>query len=750
MLDKNNEVFFEEYCKTCKYKNYSETDSPCEECIAEPVNLYSHKPVKWEGVDTLFNQPPKKKDHDVERAVRQAVYLRASDTAKSIDKQSNLESRVHMRDLISCAVDCVCDVCKDGFTYTYGQMEDVLHSIITGEFHSNEKVITRDHTLGYTRWLSADLPNATEISDNAFQNNPLLNVINIPKVTKIGYGAFAGTTSLWNNRNSEEDTKIFENIESIDFGGFMESGVTCDAKMYSYYYPLLFSKLTEAGTSSFYRCSKLLHIQMDIIPYIASNMFAECAYLRQVTAPEATIIKSSAFARCKYLDFEYRHNPMPKVTEIEYGAFEECVGLERVTFENVTKIGSSAFGKCYTLTEINLPNLVNIGNYAFECCYNLPNINLPNLVTLGSYAFQNCTHLNSIDLPNVKTVGELAFSGCASLLQVGLESVKVIGDNAFMGCYNLRDIRLDNVESLPVVSNGSIPLNDSLIISVPLALYEQFITHPVWRKFGQSILPKENDMEKALAISITCHGPGSVRDLYGRELFNSFHGISFWFDPSSYQDKPSSQYYYMIEPFGEDIHDVLSLTDNGIDCTDSLETIYTDIHMFEIENVDSASYGFVEDSSGWYVSQNKGVKSSAALCKVVFNTTDATTIKFKVINYAEANYDYGIFSNIDASLSTTSAADDSSRIFWNGKSQHSASEKEITYQIPAGQHFIYIKYLKDGSADKNNDCLKFKIATENKVVRRTKKYKYTIDLSSTVDNHEVHVVFARKKDAKPA
>ncbi len=70
MLDKNNEVFFEEYCKTCKYKNFSETDSPCAECIAEPVNLYSHKPVKWEGADGIFSGPPPRPDHAYQRAVK--------------------------------------------------------------------------------------------------------------------------------------------------------------------------------------------------------------------------------------------------------------------------------------------------------------------------------------------------------------------------------------------------------------------------------------------------------------------------------------------------------------------------------------------------------------------------------------------------------------------------------------------------------------------------------------------------------
>lgn len=70
MIDKNNEVLFGEYCKTCKYRNYSETDSPCSECLAEPVNLYSHKPVKWEGADGIYAGPPPRPDHAYQRAVK--------------------------------------------------------------------------------------------------------------------------------------------------------------------------------------------------------------------------------------------------------------------------------------------------------------------------------------------------------------------------------------------------------------------------------------------------------------------------------------------------------------------------------------------------------------------------------------------------------------------------------------------------------------------------------------------------------
>lgn len=45
-MDQNyKEVYFDQYCVTCKHKD---TDDPCDECLHNPVNLYSHKPVNWE------------------------------------------------------------------------------------------------------------------------------------------------------------------------------------------------------------------------------------------------------------------------------------------------------------------------------------------------------------------------------------------------------------------------------------------------------------------------------------------------------------------------------------------------------------------------------------------------------------------------------------------------------------------------------------------------------------------------------
>lgn len=84
MIDPKNEILFCEYCKTCKHKLCDCEDEPCCDCLATPVNYYSHKPVLWEGVDTLFNKPVERRNHEVERAVKEAVYLNAKDTAESI------------------------------------------------------------------------------------------------------------------------------------------------------------------------------------------------------------------------------------------------------------------------------------------------------------------------------------------------------------------------------------------------------------------------------------------------------------------------------------------------------------------------------------------------------------------------------------------------------------------------------------------------------------------------------------------
>jgi hypothetical protein len=47
--DVTKEVYFHEYCPTCKHKKKRAAEDPCNECLTYPSNINSHKPVNWEA-----------------------------------------------------------------------------------------------------------------------------------------------------------------------------------------------------------------------------------------------------------------------------------------------------------------------------------------------------------------------------------------------------------------------------------------------------------------------------------------------------------------------------------------------------------------------------------------------------------------------------------------------------------------------------------------------------------------------------
>lgn len=47
MENEYKEVYFDQYCKTCKFQKNKEDDTPCDECLSEPARIYSHKPAKY-------------------------------------------------------------------------------------------------------------------------------------------------------------------------------------------------------------------------------------------------------------------------------------------------------------------------------------------------------------------------------------------------------------------------------------------------------------------------------------------------------------------------------------------------------------------------------------------------------------------------------------------------------------------------------------------------------------------------------
>lgn len=133
---------------------------------------------------------------------------------------------------------------------------------------------------------------------------------------------------------------------------------------------------------------------------------------------------------------------------------------------------------------------------------------------------------------------------------------------------------------------------------------------------------------------------------------------------------------------------------------------------YTVEKPSGATYGFSPKADNYYESTNKGVNSSYAMAKLNFTTDGSYKLYLDCINYAETNYDFGILSELDKTLQMSNTAD-STNVKRSFKGSSSTNIQTVDYgQIARGSHYIYIKFRKDSSVDKNYDSLKFKVRTE--------------------------------------
>lgn len=56
------EVYFHQYCQTCKHRDKSEGEDPCWDCLDQPWNEHSHKPIFWEEADPHAGRSAKRSD----------------------------------------------------------------------------------------------------------------------------------------------------------------------------------------------------------------------------------------------------------------------------------------------------------------------------------------------------------------------------------------------------------------------------------------------------------------------------------------------------------------------------------------------------------------------------------------------------------------------------------------------------------------------------------------------------------------
>ena len=129
-------------------------------------------------------------------------------------------------------------------------------------------------------------------------------------------------------------------------------------------------------------------------------------------------------------------------------------------------------------------------------------------------------------------------------------------------------------------------------------------------------------------------------------------------------------------------------------------TILTRSYSVEIPT--DVTYGFIDDGE-YYVSANKGIDNSFSYCILHFNGYEKLTIE--TVQNSESGYDYGLLSNLDSYMSKSNSTGNQLYQIPNGTNTYE-------YTTDGGEHFITIKYKKDGSASSGDDTLKFRIISE--------------------------------------
>lgn len=189
--------------------------------------------------------------------------------------------------------------------------------------------------------------------------------------------------------------------------------------------------------------------------------------------------------------------------------------------------------------------------------------------------------------------------------------------------------------------------------------------------------------------------------------------------------------------------------DNGVDITSQLVGGIP-ANTYEIDTqVSGASYGFnLNSSTGYYVSTNDGVGSSASVARVNFNLESDVLVTIQYINQGESQADYGMFGKIDTTVSTTgntytsssASPDDPNNYYYMcaTSADSTTTVKTLTYEISAGEHYIDIKYAKDQASDDGYDSLQWKILS---IEATSAGGDYTYTLTNIQQKHSLIFIF---------
>ena len=203
------------------------------------------------------------------------------------------------------------------------------------------------------------------------------------------------------------------------------------------------------------------------------------------------------------------------ILRIKKNAFEKCVNLKSINFNNninIETISEGLFKDCTSLEIARIPqNVKTIEQFAFQGCLSLENVIFPEALRKIEYsAFKYCKNLKKINFKNnINIIGDSSFEECASITSVVIpSSVERIGLSAFKNCSLLSKVTVyENDHGIVILGNGAFDECDNLItINVPLDKALKYKNASNWNNYKDKIVfidnYEENSMDCKNSISI--------------------------------------------------------------------------------------------------------------------------------------------------------------------------------------------------------------------------------------------------------
>lgn len=344
--------------------------------------------------------------------------------------------------------------------------------------------------------------------DNSFFSCEKLTQLNsFPPVKTIGKQTFMNCKSL----ESIPSLSSVEVIESRCFSNCLKlKKIECG------------SELKSIGSQAFSDCSLLLSFTTSSLNYsIDFESFQRCNSLQKFDFSGCCEIQHGAFDHCTSL-FEIDLSKS-KISSLPYNAFSDCSSLHDITFKSdLEYIGEMCFYNCINITSLHFSSLKYIHSNAFEFCIGLKTVTFENQpLVISSNAFHSCVSLETIELknsePNSNSIIEnRAFENCTSLksFQFDKWSISSIGELAFHGCHLSHKLKF---KGSSVSTNFTIfdhAFSSSLIQSVDFRF-----------DFTSLILSNESFVECSdiKCVMIDSKHKNAITEVFKKKIINGLH-----------------------------------------------------------------------------------------------------------------------------------------------------------------------------------------------------------------------------------